>query len=322
MIIFSGTRPTGRLHIGNYLGAIKNWLELQQKHDCIFAIVDLHGITTPFNPKTIKQDILNVVLDYLAAGLDPKKSKIIIQSHIPEHLELAWILSTITPLSWLQRIPTFKEKVALHPEYVNVGLLCYPVLMAADILLYKATLVPIGEDQLPHVEITNEIARRFNKMFGETFQKVKPYLGKGARIMSLQNPKQKMSKTGGEGILLSDPPSVIKRKIKKAVTDSGKEIIYEEKTKPAISNLILIYSLFSNVPIKEVEKKFKGKGYEEFKENLSKLIISALAPFREKRKKLKKEPTKIKEILGKGEKEARIIAQKTLLEVKKKIGLT
>ena len=191
--IFSGIRPSGKLHLGNYLGAIKNWLELQDKHECIYGVVDLHALTTPYNPKELKQDIKDLTLDLLALGLDPQKSTLIIQSHIPEHLELAWIFSSIINISELNRIPTFKEKTKQHPDNINLGLLSYPVLMAADILIYKANLVPVGEDQLPHIELTNKIGEKFNKEFDYDFPRVKPLLTEGARIMSLKDPSKKMS---------------------------------------------------------------------------------------------------------------------------------
>lgn len=322
MRIFSGMRPSGQLHIGNYLGALRNWVELQKKHSCIFGVVDYHGITTPFNPKQISKDTIGVILDYLAAGIDPKKSLILIQSQIPEHTELAWILGSITPVSWLERIPTYKEKLDLHPKYKNLGLLAYPVLMAADILLYKATLVPVGEDQLPHIELTNDIARRFNQMFGKTFPLVRANIIKtGARIMSLTDPTKKMSKTGDEGIALSDSPGMIRKKIKTAVTDSGREIKYDEKNKPAISNLLTIYYLFSEKPIKEIEKKYQGKGYAEFKKDLAEVIIKGLKPFQEQRKKLEKNPRLIQKILAEGQKKAEKIARETMKEVKQKMGL-
>jgi len=323
MRIFSGMRPSGQLHIGNYLGALKNWVELQKKNFSIFGIVDYHAITTPFNPKQIQKDVYNLVLDYLAAGIDPRKSIIIIQSQIPEHTELAWILGALTPVSWLERIPTYKEKLELHPKHRNLGVLAYPVLMAADILLYKASLVPVGEDQMPHVEITNDLARRFNQRFGKTFPLVRGIVNEemGARIKSLTDPSKKMSKTGGEGIALTDSPDTIRRKIKIAVTDSGKEIKFDEKNKPAISNLLTIYHLFSNKPIAEIEKKYHGEGYAQFKKDLAEVIIKGLKPFQEKRKKLEKNPRLIEKILAQGQKKAQKIAQQTIKEVKTKIGL-
>jgi tryptophanyl-tRNA synthetase len=323
-------RPSGQLHIGNYLGALKNWVELQKKTTpqkdgagCIFGVVDYHGITTPFIPKQISKDIKELVLDYLAAGIDPKKSIIIIQSHIPEHTELAWILGTLTPVSWLERIPTYKEKLELHPKHRNLGLLAYPVLMAADILIYKANIVPVGDDQMPHVEITNDIVKRFNQIFGKTFPFVKGIIneGMGARIKSLVDPSKKMSKTGNEGIALTDSPDTIRQKIKTAVTDSGREIKYDEKNKPAISNLLTIYHLFSNKPIDEIERKYRGKGYAEFKKDLAEVIIKGLKPFQETRKKYAKNPRLVEKILAEGEKKAQKIAQQTIKEVKARMGL-
>jgi len=317
MKIFSGMRPTGQLHIGNYLGALRNWVELQKKADCIFGIVDYHAITTSFNSKTIKKDSINLALDYLGAGIDPKKSIIMIQSHIPEHTELAWILETLTSMGDLQRMTQFKEKSKQHQE--NAGLFSYPVLMAADILLYKADAVPVGEDQKQHVELTRKLAKKFNNQFGKTFSLPQTLLVKnGARIMSLTDPKKKMSKTGDESINLNDSPNEIRRKIKKAVTDSGKEIKYS-KSKPAISNLLTIYHLFSNKSIKELENKYKNKGYGEFKKDLAEVIIKELKPFQEKRKKYS--PELVEKILNQGAEKAQKIAQKTIKEVKTKIGL-
>jgi len=322
MKIFSGMRPSGQLHIGNYLGALKNWVELQKKHSCVFGVVDYHAITTPFNPKQISKDTINLVLDYLAAGIDPKKSIIIIQSHIPEHTELAWILSILTPLGELERMTQFKDKVKQHKENVNAGLFCYPVLMAADILLYKADIVPVGEDQAQHVELTRTLARKFNNKFGKTFPEPRAQLLKfGARIMSLTDPNQKMSKTGDESIALSDSPDTIRQKIKTAVTDSGKEVKYDEKNKQAISNLLTIYHLFSSKSISDLEKKYRGKGYAEFKKDLAEIIIKGLKPFQEKRKKFEKNPRLIEKILAEDEKKAKKIAQQTIKEVKDKMGL-
>lgn len=341
--VFSGIRPSGRLHIGNYLGAIKNWLALQDTRECVYGVVDYHAITTPFDPKTIGKDTYDTILDYLAAGLDPKKSLIVIQSQIPEHTELAWILASTTPLSWFERVPTYKEKIEMHPKHVTLGLLSYPALMAADILLYKATEVPVGQDQLPHLELTNQIARRFNNQFGTVFPEVKPIIGKGAKILSLNDPAKKMSKTpyqrlrhgtgpgtvrypagqaGDENcIFLSDSPETIKAKIKKAVTDSGKDIVYDPKKKPAISNLLTIYHLFSGQEIKGIEKMYQGKGYAEFKKDLAEAVIRGLANFREKRKGIEKDKEYVENVLRESRKKAREIASKTLEEVKTKIGL-
>ncbi len=323
--VFSGARPTGRQHLGNYLGAIKNWIELQDKPDterAIFAVVDYHGITTPFDPKTYHQQIMDTALDFLAAGINPKKSLLIRQSKVPEHTELAWIFNTITPVSWLDRLPTYREKLGeTGGKYNHMGLLGYPVLMAADILLYKSNLVPVGEDQLPHIDLTNEIAKKFNSMFGQTFEPVKPHLATGARIMSLQDPAKKMSKTGDEGIALSDSPDEIREKIKKAVTDSDKEIVFDPDKKPAISNLMTIYHLLSQNSIKEIEKKYGGKNYSEFKSDLAEVVVNFLKPFQEKRKELSKDMTFVEDLLTESEEKAKVIASSTLTEVKQKMGL-
>lgn len=324
MRVFSGIRPTGELHIGNYLGAMKQWIELQEKAECIFCIVDLHAITTPYQPIKLQKNILELATAYLAAGLDPEKCIFFVQSQIKEHSELAWLLGTITPLGQLKRMTQFKEKAKAHPQYVNAGLLNYPLLMAADILLYKTDLVPVGRDQKQHLELVREIARRFNKKFGQTFKEPKILLPKiGEKIMSLQNPKKKMSKTDDDprGCLeLFDEPEEIKKKIMAAVTDPGKEIKYSS-SKPGISNLLTIYSLFSGKSIKEIERNFKGKGYKEFKKSLIKILINYLEPLRRKRKELLKREVYVREILEKGRKKAQIIAQSTMEEVRKKMGL-
>jgi len=259
MRIFSGIRPTGELHIGNYLGAIKQWLALQKRAECIFCIVDLHAITTPYEPKELQKNIKKLFIAYLAAGLNPKKSIFFIQSQIKEHSELAWLLGTITPLGELKRMTQFKEKAKKHPEYINVGLLNYPLLMASDILIYNTDLVPVGKDQQQHVELSRLIARKFNNTFGKVFKEPKVFLAKsGAKIMSLTEPTKKMSKTDNpnSSIDLFDKAEDIRKKIMVATTDSEKIIKYDALRKPGISNLITIYSCFSNKPIKEIEKEF------------------------------------------------------------------
>ncbi|OIO46513.1 MAG: tryptophan--tRNA ligase [Parcubacteria group bacterium CG1_02_39_15] len=325
MRVFSGIRPTGELHIGNYLGAIKQWIELQEKTECVFCIVDLHAVTTPYEPENLQANIKDVAIAYLAAGLNPEKCIFFVQSEVKEHTELTWLLGTITPLGDLQRMTQFKEKSKKHKEYVNAGLLNYPILMAADILLYKTDLVPVGKDQEQHVELARTIARKFNKTFGEVFKEPKVVLPKiGAKIMSLQKPAKKMSKTDDPRgcIGLFDEPEEIEKKILAAVTDTGRAIRYNPKLKPGISNLLTIYSLFSGKGIKELERKFKGKGYADFKKSLAELLINSLEPFRRKRKELLQREVYVKEILAKGQKRAQIIAQSTLQDVKKKMGLT
>lgn len=333
--VFSGIRPSGKLHLGNYLGAIKNWIELQDKAEqAIFAVVDYHGITTPFDPKKYHGQVMDVVLDYLAAGIDPDKAMLIRQSKVPQHTELAWIFNTITPVSWLDRLPTYKEQLAKSPKYNHIGLLDYPVLMAADILIYKSNLVPVGEDQMPHIDLTNEIGKKFNSMFSETFEPVKAYLAPGTRIMSLQDPTKKMSKTpqsgkatagqaGDEGIALSDEPDTIRTKIKKATTDSGKEVLYDEDKKPGIANLMTIYSLLdpSIKNLKQIETTYEGKSYAEFKSDLSEIVVNFLKPFQEKYNELKKNPDYVLSVLTKSEAKSNILASSTLKEVKERMGL-
>jgi len=324
MRVFSGIRPTGELHIGNYLGAVRQWIELQEKQECIFCIVDLHAVTTPYEQERLQKDILELAIAYLAAGLNPKKCIFFVQSQVKEHSELAWLLGTITPVGELQRMTQYKEKAKKHPRYVNVGLLNYPILMAADILLYQTDLVPVGRDQQQHIELARTIAGKFNQKFGKTFKTPKVLLPKmGAKIMSLQNPKKKMSKTNGPRgyIGLSDKPDVIRKKIMTAITDPGRKIVYNPQKKPGISNLLTIYSLFSEKPIKKLEKDFQDKGYEEFKKSLTKLLIDSLEPLRQKRKELLLREVYVQEILNQGRKKAQVIASSTMKEVRKKMGL-
>jgi len=324
MKVFSGVRPSGELHIGNYLGAIRQWVELQEKHECVFSIVDLHAITTPYQPQNLQKNILELTIALLAAGLDPEKCILFVQSEVKEHSELAWLLGTITPLGDLKRMTQFKEKAKKHPEYVNAGLFNYPLLMMSDILLYKANLVPVGKDQKQHIELTREIAKRFNKTFGEVFILPKALLSEaGQKIMSLQEPKKKMSKTDNPAgyIGIFDEPEKIKEKIMMAVTDSGKVVKYDLEKKPGISNLLTIYSLFSGKTIKILEKKFNGKGYQEFKMGLALLLIKSLEKFRKKRKELLTREVYLREILNRGKNRAQVIAQSTMREVKNKMGL-
>lgn len=322
MRILSGVQPSGKLHIGNYLGALKQWIELQNNHECFFMIVDLHAITVPQNPKILRENILGAAIDYLSLGLDPSKCRIFIQSRVKEHAELAWILGTITPLGDLERMTQFKEKSAKR-KLIGAGLFNYPILMAADILLYKTEIVPVGEDQLQHIELARSLAKRFNNTFGETFPLPKPMLPKfGGRIMSLKNPLKKMSKSEPEGCLfIFDSPDEIRKKIKTAVTDSGKEIIRDPEKKPAVSNLLEIYHLLSGAPFKEIEKNYQGKGYGEFKTDLAEIAVNSLEKFRQKNSELSLNPDYVLKILKEGENAARLVAEQTMKEVKEKIGL-
>lgn len=323
-ILISGIQPTGKLHLGNYLGALKNFVELQNsgKYECYFFIADLHSLTEDFNPQEKPKQILDLAADYLAAGLDPKKSTIFIQSRIPAHSELFWILDTIAPFGELGRMTQFKEKTENQKENINVGLFMYPVLMAADILLYDAQFVPVGEDQLQHLEFTRTLVKKINNKFGKTFIEPKALLTKIPRLMSLDDPIKKMSKSQPGGCLfLDDTPKIIRGKIGRAVTDSGREIKYDLKNKPAISNLLMIYSALSNKPIKTIEEKYIGKGYADFKKDLAEVIIAALEPFQKKKRELKTKTSNLKTILGTGSQKAQKQAQKKLQKVKQKIGL-
>lgn len=324
MRIFSGIQPTGAIHIGNYLGAIKQWLELQEKNECIFCIVDLHALTVPYDAKALQELILEKTIAYLAAGINPEKSTIFVQSQIKEHSELAWLLNTITPVGDLSRMTQYKEKAKKFQKNLNAGLLNYPILMAADILLYKTDIVPVGEDQKQHVELARTIARKFNQRFGEVFKIPQVKIMKtGSKIMSLTQPAKKMSKSDNPEsyIGLFDEPEAIRKKIMSAVTDTGKTIKYNLKLKPGISNLITIYSLFSEKTVKEVENKFKNKGYAEFKKSLAELLIDSLEPFRKKRKELLQREVYVREILERGGQKAKAVAQSTIQETKEKMGL-
>jgi len=324
MRVLSGIQPTGSIHIGNYLGAIKQWIKLQEKNECIFFIADLHSLTIPYKPKELQKNILETAIVYLAAGIDPQKSIFFIQSDVKEHTELCWFLNTVCPIGDLERMIQYKEKAKQFKKNINAGLLVYPILQAADILLYKTEAVPVGKDQVQHIELARTIARKFNQKFGKTFVEPKALLPKlGAKIMALNNPKQKMSKSLGPQsyVSLFEEPEEIKKKIMSAVTDTGKQIKYNLQKKPGISNLLTIYGLFSEKPIKEIEKTFKGKGYAYFKKSLAELLINSLEPFRRKRKELLRREVYVQETLKLGAKRAETVAQFTIQEVRKKMGL-
>ncbi len=313
------------LHIGHYLGVIPELIKLQDSADRLFLMIaDLHALTTLEDSKNLKENSLILAMTYLASGIDPKKSTIFVQSQIPEHAELANIFSMLTPISMLELNPTYKEMREQTSKLIknNLGLLAYPVLQAADILIYKATHVPVGKDQEPHIEISREIARRFNSRFGKIFPEPQIILQKEAKIFSLQDSSKKMSKSHKKEsyISLLDSPDEIRGKIKVAVTDSGKEIKYDEKKKPAISNLLTIYGLFAKKPIKELEKNYKNKGYAEFKKDLAEVIIEGLTPLQKKYKELEKNPDYIKEVLKEGSREAKKTASLTMEAVRQKIG--
>lgn len=320
--IFSGIQPSGNIHIGNYLGAIKNWVALQDKFESIFCVVDLHAITVPQNPEELRKKTIEIAKIYLAAGIDTQESTIFVQSHVSEHTELAWILNTITKIPELERMTQFKDKSSENKQNINAGLFNYPVLMAADILLYDTNLVPVGEDQLQHVEIARALARRFNTTFGETFVIPEPHIVKeGMRIMGLDDPTKKMSKSASSElnyIALTDTPEKIREKIKRAVTDSGKDIKYADD-KPAIKNLINIYALLDNAKPQDIEESYKGKSYSEFKADLAEVIVDFLADFQKKYNAI--DDNEVLKMLEAGKEKAKVLAEKKMTEVKEKVGL-
>jgi tryptophanyl-tRNA synthetase len=324
-VLISGIQPTGELHIGNYLGALKNFIELQNsgKYRCYFFIADLHSLSEDFDPNEKSAQILETAAEYLAGGLDSKKSTIFLQSKIPVHTELAWILNNITPMGEMERMTQFKDKSASQKQNVNLGLFTYPVLMAADILLYDAKFVPVGEDQLQHLELARTLARKFNNRFGKTFVEPQPLMTSTPRVMSLKNPGKKMSKSDPGGCLFVDEsPESIRKKISGAVTDSGSEIKYDQKKKAGISNLLEIYSALSEETIRVLEKKFAGRNYSYFKARLAELISDYFADFRKKKKALLAKPSALVNILETGSENAAKIANKKISEVKRKIGLS
>ena len=312
------------MHIGNYLGAGLQYLEYQDKGDFFLMVADLHALTVPQDPKTFGQDTLNKALELLAIGMDPSKCTLFVQSHVKEHAELAWILNTITPLGELERMTQYKDKSKKHKDNINAGLLDYPVLMAADILLYKTEVVPVGQDQTQHLELARTLAKKFNSLYGETFPEPKTMLVKeGAKIMSLLEPKKKMSKSDAPDsfIAITDDPEAIKRKIAKAVTDTGKDVRFDPAKKPGVSNLLTMYSLFSKQTVAAAEKKFKTKGYALFKKALATLLVEKLEPFRRKYQELKKREVYVKTILNQGSTRAKTIASSNLEDAKRKVGL-
>lgn len=316
-------RPTGELHIGHYFGVIRPRVELQEKHRLFFMIADLHALTTLSDSTSIERDTFRMLAMLLASGFDQKKVTFFRQSTNSAHSELAMLFSMITPLSLLELNPVYKEMLEEHPQKRTLGLLSYPVLQAADILLYKPAGVPVGKDQAPHVEIMREVARRFNHQFGRVFPEPRTVFAEGDRLLSLQDSSKKMSKSHSSlsYISLLDSPEVIRRKIKSAVTDSGREILYRPIEKPAIANLLLIYHLASSISFSKLEERFKGSSYAEFKSALAGVLINTLTPLQKQYKKYIEQKEELLSLLEEGEKEARIVAETTLAETKKKMGL-
>ena len=321
-IILSGIQPSGKLCIGNYLGAIKNWKNLQDKYESIFLVVDMHALTVDQVPADLRKRCLSFVAQYIACGINPEKSIIAIQSHIHEHAELMWILSSIAYLGELNRMTQFKNK-SKNKKNINVGLFSYPVLMAADILLYQADLVPVGADQKQHLELSRNLAVRFNNKYSETFKIPEPFIPKiGARIMSLQDPLKKMSKSDenlNNIVALLDSEDVIKKKINRAVTDSGSKVKYS-KDKPGLSNLIDIYSCLSEKNIKTIEQEYEGKMYSHFKNDLIEIIINCLNPIKQEYDKIINDKGYLNKVLKEGSEKASFKARKTISKVYRKVG--
>lgn len=321
-IVYSGIQPSGNLTLGNYIGALKNFSELQDEYNCLYCIVDMHAITVPQVPKDLRATSLDLASLYLAAGLDPEKSILYIQSHVKQHAELSWILGTITGLGQLQRMTQYKDKAAKQKE-INAGLLFYPVLMAADILLYGTNFVPVGDDQTQHIELTRDIAERFNSRYSETF--VVPEMmraKKGARIMSLQDPTAKMSKSDADenaSIYIIEDDKATARKIKRAVTDSIGIINYTDD-QPGLKNLIDIYSVFADLTPDEIVKKYERVGYGVFKEELAELVVDGLKPIRTKFKEIRQDKTYLEEVLKAGDEKAERLAERTMRKVRRKVG--
>ena len=320
--IFSGAQPTGELHIGNYLGALKNWVNLQHEYESFLCIVNLHAVTLPQDPDVLRKKTLDLARIYLAAGIDPEVATIFVQSDVPAHAELAWVLNCVARMGELERMTQFKDKSGGKSERVSVGLFTYPVLMASDILLYQTNLVPVGQDQKQHLELTRDIAERFNRDFGETFAIPEPFIRKsGARILSLKDPSKKMSKSDenvNASIFLLDDADTITRKVKKAVTDSGTTIEFDE-SRPAIQNLLTIYKLFTGKSDEECEAHFEGKGYGQFKPELAEVIVEYLRPLQNRIEQFDDE--ELESLLRLGADKASDIANSTIKDVYRNMGI-
>ena len=322
-VLFSGMQATGNLTLGNYLGAMKNWLTLSDEYECFYSVVDLHSITVRQDPAELRKRARNLLTLYIAAGLDPQKNCIYYQSHVSGHTELSWILNCFTYMGELNRMTQFKDKAAKHADNINAGLFTYPVLMAADILLYQADVVPVGKDQLQHLELTRDIAQRFNAIYGDVFTVPEPYLGKtGAKVMSLQEPTKKMSKSDenpNASIYLMDDKDTIIRKFKRAVTDSEACVRYSEN-QPGIMNLIDIYSACTGKSVADIEKEFDGKGYGDFKLAVGESVADILMPIHARFDELSKDKAYIDSVIKENADKANYYATKTLRKVQKKVG--
>lgn len=323
--LLSGIQPSGNLHLGNYLGAVKNWAALPDEFNCFYFMADLHTLTVRQNPAELRRRSTTQLAQYIACGLDPEKNVLFLQSHVHEHAELGWILNCYTMFGELSRMTQFKDKCAKNADNINGGLFTYPSLMAADILLYQADYVPVGEDQKQHCELTRDIANRFNNLYGETFKVPEPYIPKvGARIMSLGNPTSKMSKSDPTGcVFLMDSPEEIARKFKRAITDSDTErcVRYDPENKPGVANLINIYASVTGKSFDEIESEFAGKGYGVFKPAVGDAVIETLRPIREEAERILADKAYLKQVYTDGAMKASSVARKTLRKVYKRVGL-
>ena len=320
--IFSGIQPSGDLTLGSYMGAIKNWVALQDEYDCLYCIVDMHAITVRQVPADLRRRSLEQLAQYIACGLDPKKNIMFIQSHVPQHAELSWVLGCYTQFGELSRMTQFKDKSQKHADNITAGLFTYPVLMAADILLYQTDLVPVGQDQKQHVELCRDIANRFNGVYSNTFTLPEPFIPKmGARIMSLGNPDSKMSKSDPDGcVYMMDKPEDIMRKFKRAVTDCETAVRYDKENKPGVSNLLTIYCAATGKTMEEAEAEFAGQGYGVFKPAVGEAVVELMRPVREEAQRLMGDKAYLESVYKEGAERARYLAEKTLRKVYKKVG--
>ena len=320
--IFSGIQPSGELTLGSYMGAIKNWVSLQEEYDCLYCIVDMHAITVRQTPADLRRRSVNQLAQYIACGLDPAKNIMFIQSHVPQHAELSWVLGCYTQFGELSRMTQFKDKAAKHADNITAGLFTYPVLMAADILVYQADLVPVGQDQKQHVELCRDIAQRFNGVYGDTFTLPEPFISKmGARVMSLGDPTSKMSKSDPDGcVYMMDKPEDIMRKFKRAVTDCEAAVKFDKENKAGISNLLSIYCAATGKTVAETEAEFAGQGYGVFKPAVAEAVIELLRPIREEAKRLTADKAYLEGVYKDGAQRASCLAEKTLRKVYKKVG--
>lgn len=323
-VVLTAAQPTGKLHLGNYLGAVKNWGELVENNDCYFGVADMHAITIPYVPADIKKNVYDCVAQFMACGLDAEKCNLFVQSSIVGHAELAWILGCICPLGQLERMTQFKDKAAKHKDALNSGLLYYPVLMASDILIYNADIIPVGEDQKQHIELTRDLAQKFNSKYSDTFKMPEPFIPKsGARIMSLQSPDSKMSKSAPNQngtLYIVDEPNVLAKKIMSAVTDSGGEVRFDPANKAGVSNLMGIMASLSGMSYTQIEDEFRGKGYGDFKKAVADVVVEKLAPVRERYLEISADKRLVEAAVKRGNEAAQRRVNKTMAKVYRKVG--